>query len=159
MSRITQKFRCHFSALLVFVVFCLGSAVLSTACVTNPYRQKIVLYSQISPVLGLVVDEKYNVLYVEPNSAAELAGVKAQDTLVSLDGIVFQSTTEARKALREIIVVQNPDKSPKRLNLLLRRGGKDTTIVIFPDQLKQTVNPDGKPLPTATPVVQPNDYF
>ena len=147
---------------LMAVVVALGVA----ACVqsTTPAATQsttrsveVVSASYAAPGLGIVIDEKMQVVNVESGSAAELAGVQIGDLLQSLDGISF--ATEREKVRYTVATSRTIDEEKgqympldKPLQLLLIRKGETMTLPITPGG---TGRPgDG---PTPTPVWPPFD--
>lgn len=98
--------------------------------------------------LGIVVDENMQVLHVEPDWPAAVAGVQVGDVLDSVEGISFaKDKSKAKDVIRE-------SKKNKKLKLKVKRDHKDVDIDISSFQL-----PSGTNLPTVTPVWPPQDYF
>ena len=115
--------------------------------------------SYAAPELGIVVDEKMQVVHVVIGSAAEKAGVQVGDLLQSLDGVALATNVQKVKELvqtsraidettRQYVPLSKP------LQLLLIRKGETMTLPITPGGLD---NPN--PGPTATGVWPPYDYL
>ena len=145
------------SRLISVLLIC---CVFVSSCSPAIQQTRVLQKSAPAPVLGVVVDGKFNVLHVEPGGVAAAAGVKAQDILISLDGIAFDVKPEARNRIKNLIATSNSDHTSKHLKLLLRRAGQEMNIDIVP--LPPNSKPsaeDGKLMLTVTPVAQGNDYF
>ena len=97
--------------------------------------------SEPGPVLGLVVDQRMNVLEIEMGSAAEKAGVKRGDVLKRLGGTGVTSAAEARGRFQQA-------KKGENMAVIVARGGQDMTL-----QVTVATRPDrpGQPTPTAVP--------
>ena len=151
---------------LVAVVVALGVAACvqsTTPAATQPTAGAVVgtpgpvAASYAAPELGIVVDEKMQVVNVESNSAAEEAGVQVGDLLQSLDGVAF--ATDMHKVKEVVGYSRTIDEAKgqyapadKSLQLLLVRKGETMTLSIIP------AGPGGRPDgPTPTPVWPPYD--
>lgn len=99
-------------------------------------------------VLGIVVAETGEIVYVEPGSAAEQAGLLAGDILEVINDI---SVVANRENVRSIIRGTPKDQV---LVLRLKRNGKAMMLNVTPTP------PIPRPgMATPTPVLFPLDYF
>jgi S1-C subfamily serine protease len=64
---------------------------------TGPVTTTAILWP--APQLGVVVDAQMTVIDVDPNSAAQLAGVQKGDVLVAIDGVSFMTANDQAKAI------------------------------------------------------------
>lgn len=104
-----------------------------------------------APVLGVVIDEQDQVLYVEPNGAADKAGVQAGDTLIALDDMVLANEKEKIKKH-----VSDKEKDAE-MTLTYKRDGKEKKVKVKSDL--PPIPPPEKHIGTPTPVYAPNDYL
>jgi S1-C subfamily serine protease len=112
-------------------------------------------------VFGLVVDNQMRVVYVEPGGGADQAGLKAGDVLRSMAGVMLrpgdpQSLQEARVAAAAL--QPSPPEASITVPFTVERNGSslDLTVAPAPPGARNTSD---QPLPTATPVLPPYDYF
>ena len=132
---------------------CGQSSTPSSVSLLQPTASVLVLHADIdymvaSEVLGVVVDEKMNVVHVEKGSGAENAGIQLGDTLDSINSVSF-ITDRAR--VKELI---GEKAEGKYLTLKLKRDQKDLEMVII---ASVPVPQSGMNTPTAVPPTQ--DYF
>ena len=114
---------------------------------------KIVTFASFpQPVLGIVIDSDGKILYVEPGSASERAGLVSGDILISLDGF---SVTLERDKVRELI---RSNTEEMKMEIQYQRGENVIVTQITPSQKIQ--NSDDQTLKlTPTPVLPPEDYL
>gem|GEM_PF-6592063 len=94
-----------------------------------------------APVLGVVVDQNMQIIFIEPESAAERAGFKIGDTLVRVNSIRVDKPRNAR----ETFYAQN---FSKKIRITILRNGEEKNIEILPEaRIIQT----GAPTPTPVP--------
>ena len=100
------------------------------------------------PVLGVVIDQFGKVLYVEPGSSAEQAGIARDDVLQEVNNLPVNSEREqVRTTIRE-------SKKDQILSVKLKRNGNEVLLNVKPSA------PAPRPgKATATPVSAPLDYF
>lgn len=117
--------------------------------------------SYAAPVLGVVVDEKLQVIDIDPGSSAERSGVQKGDVLISIAEIPF--ATEKDKA-KELIwgsasekVYEEYNKTGKwngtPLRLQVERNGETINLEIVP------FPPMWDPKAPPTPGYPPLDYI
>lgn len=111
----------------------------------------VVDYAMPAPELGIVLDEKFNVVHVVPGGAAEIAGVKKGDVLKSINAQELTSIKNSAKTIMRIKTSANIDKS---VSLVLSRGGSEIKL-----DIKPAYNGGVLGSPTATPVPQGMYYF
>lgn len=101
-----------------------------------------------SQALGVVIDQDGKVLYVEPGSAAEQAGISRDDVLQEVNNLPVNSEREqVRTTIRE-------SKKDQILSVKLKRNGNGVILNVKPSPLA--------PQPskvTPTPVSAPLDYL
>jgi S1-C subfamily serine protease len=108
----------------------------------------------VSPVLGVVIDAQSHVLYLEPRSGAQQAGIKVGDTLTELDGIQFAPALRAATAEESLVYGQAIQAlrmkigSGKVMKLTLRRGSQ---LITLNAQAKPYPAREHQPVPTAVP--------
>jgi predicted metalloprotease with PDZ domain len=114
---------------------------------------KIVTFASFpQPVLGIVIDSDGKILYVEPGSASERAGLVSGDILISLDGF---SVTLERDKVRELI---RSNTEEMKMEIQYQRGENVILTQITPSQKIQNSD-DQTPKLTPTPVLPPEDYL
>jgi predicted metalloprotease with PDZ domain len=114
---------------------------------------KIVAYALFpQPVLGIVIDNDGKILYVEPGSASERAGLESGDILISIDGF---SVTSERDKVRELI---RSNTEEMKMEIQYQRGENVIVTQITPSQKIQNSD-DQTPKLTPTPVFPPEDYL
>ena len=114
---------------------------------------KIVAYALFpQPVLGIVIDNDGKILYVEPGSASERAGLVSGDILISIDGV---SVTSERDKVREVI---RSNTEEMKMEIQYQRGENVIVTQITPSQKIQNSD-DQTPKLTPTPVFPPEDYL
>ena len=114
---------------------------------------KIVAYALFpQPVLGIVIDNDGKILYVEPGSASERAGLVSGDILISIDGF---SVTSERDKVRELI---RSNTEEMKMEIQYQRGENVIVTQITPSQKIQNSD-DQTPKLTPTPVFPPEDYL
>jgi len=114
---------------------------------------KIVAYALFpQPVLGIVIDNDGKILYVEPGSASERAGLVSGDILISIDGF---SVTSERDKVRELI---RSNTEEMKMEIQYQRGENVIVTQITPSQ-KIQLSDDQTPKLTPTPVFPPEDYL
>jgi len=114
---------------------------------------KIVTFASFpQPVLGIVIDSDGKILYVEPGSASERAGLVSGDILISLDGF---SVTLERDKVRELI---RSNTEEMKMEIQYQRGENVIPTQITPSQKIQNSD-DQTPKLTPTPVLPPEDYL
>jgi len=114
---------------------------------------KIVTFASFpQPVLGIVIDSDGKILYVEPGSASERAGLVSGDILISLDGF---SVTSERDKVRELI---RSNTEEMKMEIQYQRGENVIVTQITPSQKIQQPD-DQTPRLTPTPVLPPEDYL
>jgi predicted metalloprotease with PDZ domain len=114
---------------------------------------KIVAYALFpQPVLGIVIDNDGKILYVEPGSASERAGLVSGDILISIDGF---SVTSERDKVRELI---RSNTEEMKMEIQYQRGENVIVTQITPSQ-KIQLSDDQTPKLTPTPVLPPEDYL
>lgn len=114
---------------------------------------KIVAYALFpQPVLGIVIDSDGKILYVEPESASERAGLVSGDILISIDGF---SVTSERDKVRELI---RSNTEEMKMEIQYQRGEIVIVTQITPSQKIQPSD-DQTPKLTPTPVLPPEDYL
>ena len=114
---------------------------------------KIVTFASFpQPVLGIVIDSDGKILYVEPGSASERAGLVSGDILISIDGF---SVTSERDKVRELI---RSNTEEMMMEILYQRGENVILTQITPSQKIQNSD-DQTPKLTPTPVFPPEDYL
>ena len=114
---------------------------------------KIVAYALFpQPVLGIVIDNDGKILYVEPGSASERAGLVSGDILISIDGV---SVTSERDKVRELI---RSNTEEMKMEIQYQRGENVIVTQITPSQKIQQSD-DQAPRLTPTPVLPPEDYL
>ena len=114
---------------------------------------KIVAYALFpQPVLGIVIDNDGKILYVEPGSASERAGLVSGDILISIDGF---SVTSERDKVRELI---RSNTEEMKMEIQYQRGENVILTQITPSQKIQNSD-DQTPKLTPTPVLPPEDYL
>ena len=114
---------------------------------------KIVAYALFpQPVLGIVIDNDGKILYVEPGSASERAGLVSGDILISIDGF---SVTSERDKVRELI---RSNTEEMKMEIQYQRGENVIVTQITPSQKIQNSD-DQTPKLTPTPVLPPEDYL
>ena len=114
---------------------------------------KIVAYALFpQPVLGIVIDSDGKILYVEPGSASERAGLVSGDILISIDGF---SVTSERDKVRELI---RSNTEEMKMEIQYQRGENVIVTQITPSQKIQNSD-DQTPKLTPTPVLPPEDYL
>lgn len=101
--------------------------------------------SREAPVLGVVVDARLRVLHVETGSAAEEAGIRAGDVLVSL-GSTSLTGPGAGKGL-----VWQAMRAGQTMNVALVRDGRSLAVTAQPRPPKRW---RGMPTPTFVPYDQ-----
>lgn len=158
--------------MVIRLLICLSVIVISSSCITGstvPGNKPDVVASQSpmnvmgstsipAPELGVVVDEKFTVVDIEPGSAAEVAGVQRGDNLLSIGEKPF--TSERMELKFYIASYPSADASVASLSLKLIRHGAELELPIRPSPPgPHKLDENGKPPPTATGVFSPNDYF
>ena len=114
---------------------------------------KIVTFASFpQPVLGIVIDSDGKILYVEPGSASERAGLVSGDILISIDGV---SVTSERDKVREVI---RSNTEEMKMEIQYQRGENVIVTQITPSQKIQQSD-DQAPRLTPTPVLPPEDYL
>jgi predicted metalloprotease with PDZ domain len=123
-----------------------------TPSVTGTQWITTVIVEYAPDVLGVVVDEKLQVIHIEVDSPAEKAGLQVGDMLESLAGISF--VTE-REKVRAKILEPNLDPTQHRtLKLIFARGKQMIAVDVT------LTPPNPQPVEgTGTPVWPPQDYF
>jgi S1-C subfamily serine protease len=96
------------------------------------------------PELGIVIDTNFEVVEVQPGSAAERAGIQQGDLLEMLAGESFEEPVEAFVAFRDYIQA-NPGKA---VPLSLKRKGQPVTLDVVP---ALPIASPGGPTPTPLP--------
>jgi hypothetical protein len=114
-----------------FVLFCMISFAFLTGCqsisTSTPTSIPVVsMASYPSAVLGVVIDQAGKVLYVEPGSAAERAGIARDDVLQKVNNFSVKSAREqvrsaiqAAKGEQIVIVLLKPNGNVTVMNLNL----------------------------------------
>ena len=69
-----------------------------------------------------VVDSYTSILDIDPNSPASKAGLRANDTIQSLDGQSFKDTEQVQRYIRE--------HKGKQFSFVVKRSGKSETILV-----------------------------
>jgi predicted metalloprotease with PDZ domain len=101
----------------------------------------------VAPVLGVVVNKSFTVLSVDPGGAAENAGVKSGDILLSVQGIGFSDGFSAKSAIGAIA-------PGEKVTLKFIRDGKEAQI----DVVSQN-RTFGNIKVTVTPISEADLYF
>jgi S1-C subfamily serine protease len=104
----------------------------------------------VAPKLGIVVDEKLQVIDIDAGGPGEMAGVQKGDTLISIADVLF---SEKEKA--DAVIQAFPGGKP--LRLLLERNGKTMEVQITPGTLTWWQSP--LPIPTPMNPEEPFDYL
>lgn len=138
----SQTAHTYFSLLTLFVIALAVMVLVSCALVTIDFP---------APKLGIVVDEKLQVIDLDAGGPGEVAGVRKGDTLISISGVAF---SEKEKA--DVVIQAFPGGKP--LQLLLERNGETIEVQITPGPLTWWGQ---SPLPTPTPMnpEEPFDYL
>lgn len=74
---------------------------------------------------AVVSDRMISIVEILPGSAADVAGVKIGDRLLTIDGVGYESGSEARGAL-----IPHADSSP--LSVMVSRNGETQTLSVTP---------------------------
>ncbi len=108
-----------------------------------------VLY--LAPELGIVTDEKLNIILIEPGSAAEKAGLQLGDILERIEGIPLVLAEDRSKAKQ----VYRHNLEGMEMQLTVIRNGETLELPFVP------MRPSNLPenMPTITPVWPPYDFF
>ena len=106
-----------------------------------------------APVLGIVIAGTMTVLYVEPGSGAQAAGILTGDVIRSVNRIELTQNLQGAKD-----EIRNAQPGQK-IEIRGEREGQPFAVDVEPlapraEQLGQVSIP-----PTATPVIAPNDYL
>ena len=126
----------------MLITSCQGSSSSSTSTPVASFA------SYPSSVLGIVIDPAGKVLYVEPGSAAEQAGIIRDDLLQKVNNLPVNS---ARQQVRTAIQTARPGQA---LIVMLQRNGNEFVLNIKPAPLASRSD-----IATATPVPTPDDYL
>lgn len=131
---------------LVLITSC-GS--LSTTSTSEPGKTPMASFpSYPSQALGVVIDQDGKVLYVEPGSAAEQAGISRDDVLQEVNNLPVNSEREqVRTTIRE-------SKKDQILSVKLKRNGNGVILNVKPSPLAPQPSKA-----TPTPVSAPLDYL
>lgn len=119
-----------------------------------------------APEMGLVVDEKLNVVDIDAGSPAEKVGIQKGDVLISIGGVPFTEKEKADAVIQEFpgeaayeALAKGEEWQGKLWPLVLERNGEKIEVTIMPA-------PPGvwwglSPLPTPTPMnpEEPFDYL
>lgn len=142
--------------MLIFVASC-GGGLQQTLRISNsnpPQNQAksetplASFASYPAPVLGVVIDEVGKVIYVEPGSAAEEAGITRDDILETVNGV---SVNVERGNARRIVRETSRDQF---LKVKINRNGSEIEISVKPTPpIPRTDNA------TPTPVSPHFDYL
>ena len=149
----------------------------------SPYANSTVsvLLSEPRMVAGLVVNEKLQVITVEPGGAAEQFGIKEGDVVIAIEGTKVSNMSELRQVLeggvtqetkpaeglsavpgeQEIldataVALEDMKKTPEKSNILsieVSRDGAPLSVKVEKQPQK------GNPVSTPTPVAQDDYYF
>lgn len=140
---------------LVILALC-SCALPQVSSTNNSEAQQVVSFASMpGRVLGIVVDKDLIVLEVEPQSAAEIAGIQKGDRLESIENMPF---AEARESIKYLIADYTDEDKP--LQIKIRRDEKEMIVDVKPlPPPVQVEIVDGKPDPKITPVWPPNDYY
>ena len=108
----------------------------------------IIIESKDPPRLGIVVDQTFTIVHIEPGSAAEAASLQNGDILLSLNQIPFTKDANAMAQIKSLVFTSQD----KALALSVGRNGKDMALQIIPGWNKYPIT-DGEPkiIPTNTP--------
>lgn len=74
---------------------------------------------------AVVSDEAVSIVDVLPGSAADVAGMKVGDRVLTIDGAAFETASQARDAL-----TPHADASP--ISILIARNGETQTVAVTP---------------------------
>ncbi len=77
-----------------------------------------------------VTDRAINIVDVLPKSAADVAGLKVGDRLLTIDGVAYESGSAARDALKP-----HEDSSP--LSIMVARNSETTTLAVTPEFMEE----------------------
>lgn len=144
-------------ATLIFLTFCSPQSILSTNTQTNanttaatpnqPVPGETVFALEPAPVLGVVVNRKMQVVYVEKGGAADKGGLQEGDILKIVNSKSVSQPNAAREAFYSI-------NSSRKSTLIILRGGQEITLEIRP-----APPPSRAGQATPTPVPQDMTYF
>jgi S1-C subfamily serine protease len=130
-----------FAALVAGIVIAVALPALVSKSPVETQGQMLVLQSEAAPQLGLVVDKNLRVIDVVKGGAADRAGVKKGDTLMSINAQRLATAAGAKKAFNRLA-------ASKSVSLTVKRGSKELTVDIAP-LVPQGIS--GGPTPTAVP--------
>lgn len=126
--------------------------MLITACASpspSPTSEPVVQFASYPAlVIGVVIDPDGNVLYVEPGSAAQQAGITPGDLLQKINNL---SVSSERQQIHTAIGETMPGQA---LIVELKRSGNYLVLSVKP-----TPPTSHAGVATATPVAAPNDYL
>ncbi len=132
----------YFSLLILFAIALALVFLVSCSLVTIDFP---------APKLGIVVDEKLQVIDLDAGGPGEVAGIRKGDTLISIADVPFGEKEKA-----DAIIQAFP--GGKALPLLLERNGETMKVQITPGSLSWWGQ---SPLPPPTPMnpEEPFDYL
>jgi len=92
------------------------------------------------PILGLVTNNKYEIIDVMSGSAADKAGLQRGDIIVELDGISFRnknfSLEQAQQQIRDI----TSTLEGQWVSITIDRRGQELTLTIQPTRFKYQIH-------------------
>ena len=140
--------------LILTAAFALAACALVTQAQTDLTRNLAksetpiaVFASHPAPVLGVLIDEDGKVVYVEPGSAAEEAGITRGDLLETIAGIAVDKREDVR-------VIVRGASSDQFLKVKIKRNGSEIELSI---RSRPPTPRTGKATPT--PVSSLFDYL
>jgi S1-C subfamily serine protease len=140
------------SILLHALLICILSFALITSCQgssSSSMGTPVASFASYpSSVLGVVIDPAGKVLYVEPGSAAEQAGISRNDLLQKVNNL---SVNSARQQVRSAVQAAKPGQS---LIVMLQRNGNEFILNVKPSPPASRSG-----MVTATPVPTSDDYL
>jgi S1-C subfamily serine protease len=106
------------------------------------------------PVIGIVIDDTMTVLYVEPGSGAQAAGILAGDVIRDINGLELAQNIQAAK---NAIGSAQPGQ---KIEVRGESAGQPFAVEVEPraPQLAAPLSQENPP-PTGTPVIAPDDYL
>ena len=115
-----------------------------SAAEESPPRVFEMRVTERAPVLGVVVDDGFQVLEVEEGSAAARAGLRRGDVIARLGDETPASPTAAKQLVRTF-------REGATVPIAVRRAGRQLTV---PVPLTRPTGRPGAPTPTAVPQQQ-----
>lgn len=110
----------------------------------------VIEYSNVASVFGVILEKNLRVVAVEPNSAAQRAGIQAGDVITTVGRSAVTSSAGAKQAFRRSVT-----KSGQSISVTVTRNGK--AVISAPVVAHSPVR--SLKGPTPTPVPTNLDYF